>query len=105
MWALDANIFMHGGFENETPNIPTNTIVKLDLLQIFKGNQILTDKLKTVVGPSDKKRLPTDTSKDNRSTDGDSWSNGSKTPPSGSKSPSIRFDPIQIVGPNDSKPM
>jgi hypothetical protein len=35
---MDSTIFMHGGFENETPNIPTNTIVKLDLMNLFKGN-------------------------------------------------------------------
>jgi hypothetical protein len=28
---------MHGGFENETPNIPTNTIMKIDLAQLFKS--------------------------------------------------------------------
>lgn len=37
-WCVDSFIFMHGGFENETPNIPTNTIVKIDLAQIFKTN-------------------------------------------------------------------
>jgi hypothetical protein len=105
---------MHGGFENETPNIPTNSIVKLDLLSIFKGNQLLLDKLKSVVGPgsSGRKGGSNDGSEnrsrsggDNKSTD-DSWSNGSKTPPSnGSKSPTIRFDPIQIVGPTDNKPV
>lgn len=43
--------------------------------------------------------------KDTKSTD-DSWSGGSRTPPSGGKqSPLIRFDPIQIAGPNDSKPI
>lgn len=67
----------------------------------------MTDKLKAVAGPGDKKGKSgsaNDTSTA-KSTD-DSWSNGSKTPPSnGSKSPTIRFDPIQIVGPNDSKPM
>ena len=107
VWAVDANIFMHGGFENETPNIPTNTIVKLDLLNIFKGNQPLLDKLKTVVGPGNNGKKPNDRDNksqgENRSTD-DSWSNGSKTPPSiGSKSPTIRFDPVQIVNNADNK--
>lgn len=32
---------MHGGFENETPNIPTNSIIKLDLIAHVKGNQQL----------------------------------------------------------------
>jgi len=35
VWAIDSNIFMHGGFENETPNIPTHTIMKLDLAALF----------------------------------------------------------------------
>lgn len=32
VWAMDSIIYMHGGFENETPNIPTNSIMKLDLV-------------------------------------------------------------------------
>jgi protein phosphatase len=35
VWAIDATVFMHGGFENETPNIPTNSIMKLDLMELF----------------------------------------------------------------------
>lgn len=38
---------MHGGFENETPNIPTNTIMRLDLIQHVKGNQNLLAKLES----------------------------------------------------------
>ena len=30
IWSTDYNtIYIHGGFENETPNIPTNSIMKL----------------------------------------------------------------------------
>lgn len=36
---------MHGGFENETPNIPTNSIMKLDLIAHVKGNNQLLQKL------------------------------------------------------------
>jgi len=36
---------MHGGFENETPNIPTNSIMKLDLVAHVKGNAQLMQKL------------------------------------------------------------
>ena len=36
---------MHGGFENETPNIPTNSIMKLDLIAHVKGNAGLMAKL------------------------------------------------------------
>jgi len=38
---------MHGGFENETPNIPTNTIMKLDLVAHVKGNAALMTKLES----------------------------------------------------------
>ncbi len=41
---------MHGGFENETPNIPTNTIMKLDLLGLFKNAPALTQKLEACLG-------------------------------------------------------
>ena len=40
--AIDSTIFMHGGFENETPNIPTNTIMKIDLLELFAKVPALT---------------------------------------------------------------
>ena len=50
VWVMDHYIYMHGGFENETPNIPTNTIVRLDLLTVFKGNQLLLGKLEQFVG-------------------------------------------------------
>jgi hypothetical protein len=36
---------MHGGFENETPNIPTNTIMKLDLHAHLKDDAFLLSKL------------------------------------------------------------
>ena len=38
---------MHGGFENETPNIPTNSIMKLDLIAHVKGNPQLLQKLES----------------------------------------------------------
>jgi hypothetical protein len=36
---------MHGGFENETPNIPTNSIMKLDMVAHVKSNPYLLEKL------------------------------------------------------------
>ena len=38
---------MHGGFENETPNIPTNSIMKLDLIAHVRGHQNLLAKLES----------------------------------------------------------
>lgn len=51
IWAIDTTIFMHGGFENETPNIPTNTIKKLDLLQLFAKVPHLITKLECTSTP------------------------------------------------------
>ena len=39
---------MHGGFENETPNIPTNSILKLDLIAHVKGNANLLKNLRAL---------------------------------------------------------
>lgn len=50
---------MHGGFENETPNIPTNTIVKLDLMAIFKPTPALAAKLESIIGASGANRSGT----------------------------------------------
>jgi len=36
---------MHGGFENETPNIPTNSILKLDIIAHLKSDAGLMQKL------------------------------------------------------------
>lgn len=42
IWAMDyQTIYMHGGFENETPNIPTNSIMKLDLVAHVKSDVAL----------------------------------------------------------------
>jgi hypothetical protein len=41
---------MHGGFENETPNIPTNSIMKLDLLELFQKVSALVSKLELTIG-------------------------------------------------------
>jgi hypothetical protein len=45
---------MHGGFENETPNIPTSTIMKLDLLQLFAKTPTFLAKLEQTAGAKNK---------------------------------------------------
>ena len=29
-WAFDNDIYVHGGFEHETPNVPTDLVLKID---------------------------------------------------------------------------
>lgn len=41
LWQVDATLFMHGGFDNETPNIPTNSIMKLDLMALVQAQPTL----------------------------------------------------------------
>jgi hypothetical protein len=68
---------MHGGFENETPNIPTNTIMKLDLLQLLAKTPTFLTKLEQTGGQKSK------AAKSDRSTTQSDNSDGSRstTPP------------------------
>lgn len=50
VWVNDTCVFMHGGFENETPNIPTNSIMKIDLVNLFKQAPALMQKLEQATG-------------------------------------------------------
>ena len=55
IWAIDSTIFMHGGFEKETPNIPTNSIMKIDLMALFRNLPHLKSKLETTLGAANRK--------------------------------------------------
>lgn len=41
---------MHGGFDNESPTVPTDAIIKLDALQVVKTNAVLVEKIETIIG-------------------------------------------------------
>ena len=82
IWATDyQTIFMHGGFENETPNIPTNSILKLDLIAHVKGNANLLQKLESAFQNAFKNGQPGASA--SKSADGSSNSSNSRasTPP------------------------
>jgi len=34
-WTSNVNVYVHGGFEHETPNIPLKDICKIDILKLF----------------------------------------------------------------------
>ena len=72
---------MHGGFENETPNIPTNSILKLDLIAHVKGNANLLQKLESAFQNAFKNGQPGASA--SKSADGSSNSSNSRasTPP------------------------
>jgi len=50
VWAIDTKLFMHGGFENDNPNVPTSTIMKLDLTGLFSKSPLLMQKLEQIQG-------------------------------------------------------
>jgi diadenosine tetraphosphatase ApaH/serine/threonine PP2A family protein phosphatase len=37
-FTLDTWLYIHGGFEHETPNVPTSNITRIDTLRLFSGN-------------------------------------------------------------------
>eukprot|EP01016_Furgasonia_blochmanni_P037862 TRINITY_DN4506_c0_g1_i13.p1 TRINITY_DN4506_c0_g1~~TRINITY_DN4506_c0_g1_i13.p1 ORF type:complete len:582 (-),score=142.30 TRINITY_DN4506_c0_g1_i13:544-2265(-) len=46
-WAVDSNVYIHGGFEHESPNIPTDAIIKVDMAKLFQANTNLLRALAT----------------------------------------------------------
>jgi len=79
---VDQTIYMHGGFENETPNIPTNSIMKLDLIAHVKGNPQLMAKLENAFANHMKSGSnATSKSNDNSQSPGMSNNNRASTPP------------------------
>lgn len=47
-WSVDANVYVHGGFEHETPNIPINIIAKIDSYKLFEKSDNLIQKIKPI---------------------------------------------------------
>lgn len=42
---MDTNIFVYGGFELDSPNIPTDIISKVNLTKLFAPSELLSNKL------------------------------------------------------------
>ena len=47
-WQVDANVYVHGGFEHETPNIPINIIARIDTYKLFHKHEHLMQKIKPI---------------------------------------------------------
>ena len=45
-WFVDNNVFVHGWFEHETPNIPIDAIARIDALKLFEKHDNLLQKIK-----------------------------------------------------------
>src|SRR5258708_3104715 len=81
IWAVESVIYIHRGFQNQTPNIPTNSIMKIDLDNLLKNTPVLLQKLEQALGG----RSPTSTGGKSTGTSGNTSPNegGSRatTPP------------------------
>jgi hypothetical protein len=42
---MDSNVYVHGGFEHETPNIPIDAIAKIDAQKLFANHPNLASKI------------------------------------------------------------
>jgi len=45
-WASNNNVYVHGGFEQETPNIPLSEIYKIDTQKLLSTHENLLLKIK-----------------------------------------------------------
>ena len=45
VWSIETNVYVHGGFEHETPNIPINAISKIDATKLFARHTGLAQKI------------------------------------------------------------
>ena len=45
VWSVDTSVYVHGGFEHETPNIPINAISKIDANKLFTNHPGLAQKI------------------------------------------------------------
>jgi hypothetical protein len=50
-WSVDSHVYVHGGFEHETPNIPINITARIDTYKLFLKHEHLMVKIK----PTDSK--------------------------------------------------
>ena len=47
-WSVDTNVYVHGGFEHETPNIPINIVARIDTYKLFDKHEHLLQKIKPI---------------------------------------------------------
>jgi len=41
---------MHGGFDNDSPTVPTDAVMKLDSIQVLKPKPVLVGKIEDFLG-------------------------------------------------------
>jgi hypothetical protein len=46
-WLTEQFIYVYGGFELDSPNVPTDTVTKINLVKLLTGNDTLLNKFVT----------------------------------------------------------
>jgi hypothetical protein len=67
-WSVDSNVYVHGGFEHETPNIPINVIARIDTYKLFSKHDFLINKIKPIETKKDKGAVKDTIKKNNNAT-------------------------------------
>lgn len=44
-WLIDTNLHIYGGFELTTPNIPTDSLIRVNLMNLFSSKSTLKEKI------------------------------------------------------------
>lgn len=65
---MDSNVYVHGGFEHETPNIPINVIARIDTYKLFSKHDFLINKIKPIETKKEKGAVKDTIKKNNNAT-------------------------------------
>ena len=52
-WVLENFVYIYGGFELDSPNIPTDSITKLNLLKVLQSDDRMLEKIITLIKPTE----------------------------------------------------
>ena len=63
-WIVDNLLYVYGGFENDSPNVPTDAVTKLNLSKIFQAHESLYSQTQSFLALAKPKPYSTKTSPD-----------------------------------------
>lgn len=50
-WTIDNFLYLYGGFENDSPNVPTDAVVRMNMLKLFQPYDALFNQIQEYLGP------------------------------------------------------
>ena len=50
-WFIDNFVYIYGGFEHDTPNVPTDLVIRVNILKAFQPYEPLYNKTQALLGP------------------------------------------------------